>query len=130
MLYQYSEYLKEQMQKEAEDEAEYDAIRKKAEMRIWDERDAQLKARNDAREALMKEVGWWCMSYDYSKRSRNGWSVKQGASYKGSRDTTRVSLSVKAFLPASGAPRSAGADAAESPSRTGAARRRHSASPT
>lgn len=59
MLYQYGDYLKEQMQKEAEDEAEYDAIRKKAEMRIWDERDAQLKARHDAREALMKEVSWW-----------------------------------------------------------------------
>lgn len=59
MLYQYGEYLKEQMQKETEGEAEYDAVRKKAEMRIWDERDAQLKARHDAREALMKEVGWW-----------------------------------------------------------------------
>lgn len=59
MLYQYGEYLKEQMQKETEGEAEYDAVRKKAEMRIWDERDAQLKARHYAREALMKEVGWW-----------------------------------------------------------------------
>ena len=57
MLRQYNDYLKEQMKKEAEDEAEYDAIRQKAEARIWDERDAQLKAQRDAREALMKQVG-------------------------------------------------------------------------
>ncbi|CAM9314162.1 unnamed protein product [Ascophyllum nodosum] len=56
VLRQYNDYLKEQMKKEAEDEAEYDAIRQKAEARIWDERDAQLKAQRDAREALMKQV--------------------------------------------------------------------------
>ncbi|CAN0274110.1 unnamed protein product, partial [Hapterophycus canaliculatus] len=44
------------MVKEAEDEAQYDDVRKKAESRIWDQRDAQLKAQHDAREALMKQV--------------------------------------------------------------------------
>lgn len=56
MLRQYNEYLKEQMVKEAEDEAQYDDIRKQAEGRIWDQRDAQLKAQRDARAALMKQV--------------------------------------------------------------------------
>ena len=44
------------MIKEAEDEAQYDAIRQKAEGRIWDQRDAQLKAQRDARDALMQQV--------------------------------------------------------------------------
>lgn len=44
------------MVKEAEDEAQYDEIRQKAEGRIWDQRDAQLKAQRDAREALMQQV--------------------------------------------------------------------------
>lgn len=56
VLRQYNEYLKEQMVKEAQDEAQYDEIRQKAEGRIWDQRDAQLKAQNDAREALMQQV--------------------------------------------------------------------------
>ncbi|CAM9443399.1 unnamed protein product [Ectocarpus sp. 12 AP-2014] len=56
VLRQYNEYLKEQMAKEAADEAQYDEIRQEAETRIWDQRDAQLKAQNDAREALMKQV--------------------------------------------------------------------------
>eukprot|EP00752_Nemacystus_decipiens_P010861 g9656.t1 len=56
VLRQYNEYLKEQMVKEAQDEAQYDAIRQKAEGRIWDQRDAQLKAQHDAREALMQQV--------------------------------------------------------------------------
>eukprot|EP00903_Cladosiphon_okamuranus_P014745 g13663.t1 len=56
VLRQYNEYLKEQMVKEAQDEAQYDEIRQKAEARIWDQRDAQLKAQRDAREALMQQV--------------------------------------------------------------------------
>lgn len=56
VLRQYNEYLKEQMVKEAQDEAQYDEIRQKAEGRIWDQRDAQLKAQHDAREALMQQV--------------------------------------------------------------------------
>lgn len=56
MLRQYNEYLKEQMVKEAEDEAQYDEIRQKAEGRIWDQRDAQLKAQRDARDTLMQQV--------------------------------------------------------------------------
>lgn len=44
------------MVKEAEDEAQYDEIRQKAEARIWDQRDAQLKAQHDAREALMQQA--------------------------------------------------------------------------
>lgn len=42
--------------KEAEDEAQYDEIRQKAEGRIWDQRDAQLKAQRDARDTLMQQV--------------------------------------------------------------------------
>eukprot|EP00904_Undaria_pinnatifida_P013443 jgi/Undpi1/9229/HiC_scaffold_26.g11687.m1 len=56
VLRQYNEYLKEQMVKEAEDEAQYDEIRQKAEGRIWDQRDAQLKAQRDARDTLMQQV--------------------------------------------------------------------------
>lgn len=44
------------MVKEAEDEAQYDEIRQKAEGRIWDQRDAQLKAQRDARDTLMQQV--------------------------------------------------------------------------
>lgn len=61
MLRQYNEYLKEQMLKEAQDEAQYDEIRQKAEARIWDQRDAQLKAQHDARATLMQQV-WVGMS--------------------------------------------------------------------
>lgn len=57
VLRQYNDYLKEQMLKEAQDEAQYDEIRQKAEARIWDQRDAQLKAQRDARETLMQQVG-------------------------------------------------------------------------
>lgn len=56
MLRQYAEYLKEQTIKEAQDEAQYDKIRQQAEARIWDKRDAQLKAQREARESLMQEV--------------------------------------------------------------------------
>ncbi|CAM9574734.1 unnamed protein product [Pylaiella littoralis] len=56
VLRQYNEYLKEQMLKEAQDEAQYDEIRQKAEARIWDQRDAQLKAQHDARTTLMQQV--------------------------------------------------------------------------
>lgn len=56
VLRQYNDYLKEQMVKEAENEAQYDEIRQKAEARIWDQRDAQLKAQRDARESLMHQV--------------------------------------------------------------------------
>lgn len=56
VLRQYSEYLHEQMAKEAKDEAQYDEIRRQAETRIWDQRDAQLKAQHDARESLKQQV--------------------------------------------------------------------------
>ena len=42
--------------KEAQDEAQYDEIRQKAEAHIWDQRDAQLKAQHNAREALMQQA--------------------------------------------------------------------------
>lgn len=54
------------MQKEAQDEAVYDEIRLRAEARIWDQRDAQLKAQRDAREALMKQVRLWDASKFWS----------------------------------------------------------------
>lgn len=56
VLKQYHEYLQEQMVKEAEDEAYCNGVRKEAEARIWDQREAQLKAQQDARERLMQQV--------------------------------------------------------------------------
>lgn len=53
---QYHEYLKQQMKQEAEDEAQCNEIRKEAEARIWEQREAKLKAQRDARERLMQQV--------------------------------------------------------------------------
>jgi cilia- and flagella-associated protein 53 len=53
---QYTQYLHEQMVKEAEDAGRHDAVRLAAENRVWDARDAEYKARADARARLQAAV--------------------------------------------------------------------------
>lgn len=53
---QYKKYLEEQMIKEAEDTFFADEVRKREEDRVFNEREAALKAREDARNYLMKLV--------------------------------------------------------------------------
>ncbi|RYH07575.1 hypothetical protein EON65_41635 [archaeon] len=52
----YRKYLEEQMVKEAEDTAFVDEIRKREEEKVWKARDDALRARDDARNYLMKMV--------------------------------------------------------------------------
>lgn len=52
----YRKYLEEQMIKEAEDTAFVDEIRRQEEEKVWKARDEALKAREDARNHLMKMV--------------------------------------------------------------------------
>mmetsp|Transcript_5712 Transcript_5712/g.7878 ORF Transcript_5712/g.7878 Transcript_5712/m.7878 type:complete len:487 (+) Transcript_5712:109-1569(+) len=56
VMKEYHEYLKEQMVKEAEDTAMVDAIRLQEENRIWDQREADLRAQDEARQYLMQQV--------------------------------------------------------------------------
>jgi hypothetical protein len=53
---QYKKFLEEQMIKEAEDTAFVDEVRRKEEEKVWKARDEALKAREDARNQLMKMV--------------------------------------------------------------------------
>lgn len=52
----FRKYLEEQMQKEAEDTAFVDEVRRREEERVWKARDDALKAREDARNYLMQQV--------------------------------------------------------------------------
>jgi hypothetical protein len=52
----YRSFLQEQMIKEAQDQSALDEIRLKAENEIWDARDAELAAREEARRRLLEEV--------------------------------------------------------------------------
>jgi len=53
---QFKKYLEDQMIKEAEDTAFMDEVIKREEERVWKARDDALKARQDARDYLMKQV--------------------------------------------------------------------------
>ena len=53
---QYTKFLREQMIRESIDTGELDAIRNREEERIWLDRDAKLKAQDDARNRLLREV--------------------------------------------------------------------------
>lgn len=53
---QYRKYLEEQMIKEAEDTAFVDEVRRREEEKVWKARDDALKAREDARNYLMRLV--------------------------------------------------------------------------
>lgn len=52
----YKKYLEEQMIKEAQDDAEVDAIRRAEEEKVWKARDDALEARRVARMRLMELV--------------------------------------------------------------------------
>jgi len=56
VMREYHAYLQEQMVKEAEDESAIEAHRLREENRIWDQREADLRAQADARARLMGQV--------------------------------------------------------------------------
>uniref|UniRef100_A0A7S1XRQ7 Cilia- and flagella-associated protein 53 n=1 Tax=Phaeomonas parva TaxID=124430 RepID=A0A7S1XRQ7_9STRA len=68
---EYTEHLKELMIKEAQDDSEVDAIREREENRVWEKRDAELRAQTEARRRLMEIVHAGRQEQIKAKRERD-----------------------------------------------------------